>query len=382
MRIGILTERALTKKHGTGAQILRLLESRDDSFFHIYFRSGHGNVSDCANSFNLTRYEGLAWRRRDKIREAIGSRVLGTWWPQTDTVHPRKFARLLRDHDLRCDVAYVIVREENSALRCISMLEYLKCPYVVHIMDLHHDELDPATMPGFARLLRGAAATIVITPPLVEQVAKFGIDNIHTIFIGQQAEVARAQPPRPDENVQVVMAGRPYEGGTELLEQALSLIEAKYPQVAFAYIGADFDAHPPLVRKQARNLGYISDPKEYQRLLAASHLAYLTGPSELDALGKYSFPSRTSDYLMAGLPILACVAEGTATQQALQPLVPDAVRFTRTPEQMLDALDYFLGSQQAWHCARDQAIEFGAKHMSIDVVRKQVFTVLEQACHL
>ena len=381
MRIGIFTERALTKKHGTGAQILRLLEGWEASFFHIYIEAGHGNVSDCANSFYLKGSEATDWRRRDKIKNAIANNLWGIWWPQPGNVNPRKFSRLLRERQLSCDVAYLVIGRETSARCCLSMLKHLNCPYVVHIMDLYHEELDPATMPGFSELLQGAAATIVITPPIAEQLAKFGIDNAHTIFIGQQAGVAHAQPPRPGEAVQIVMAGRPYAGGAVVLEQALPLIAAKYPNISFTYMGADFADHPPLLQKHIRNLGFISDPKEYQRILSQSHMAYLTGPSELNMFGRYSFPSRTSDYVMAGLPILACVAEGTATQQALRPLVPDAARFTRTPEQLLDALNYFMSSQQAWRCASEQAIDFGAARMSIDVVRKQVWTVLEQASH-
>ncbi len=377
MRVGIISERALTTKHGTGAQLLRLFSGANVEFFHLYFQLGHGDTSDCGNSYKLVD-ERPTWTSRRGLRRIHKVLVPG-WWGFDFELRQKTFLRFKRDNDLVCDVAYVLAGSELAAKQCVSLLSCLNCPYVVHIMDIYHDELEPSSMRGFQALLGQSKSAIGTTPAICDQIAKFGLKDIRNIFIGQESNVVQASPPATQQKVQVIMSGRPYQGGVDLLEKTLPVIAARYPQVSFVYAGAYFDDHPPVCQRLIRNYGHIQDAATYTKLMGESHLAYLTGPSELDVFGRYSFPSRTSDYLMAGLPLIGCVADGTATQQILQPLVPDAVRWAYTPEQMLAAFDHYLGSSSAWCSASRKGRAFALNTMSIDVVRQQVFDALEQA---
>ncbi len=115
---------------------------------------------------------------------------------------------------------------------------------------------------------------------------------------------------------------------------------------------------------------YLSRP-DYEALLARCHVAFLSGPLELDRFGKFSIPSRIADYLGVGLPVLACVGEGTAMQRFLQPLVPDAVRYTRTPEALLAALADFR-EPAAWDRAHQVGRAFAVANLDIRRVRSLV----------
>jgi hypothetical protein len=118
---------------------------------------------------------------------------------------------------------------------------------------------------------------------------------------------------------------------------------------------------------------------ELSRWLAESHLAFLSGPSDLDCFGKFSFPSRCSDYLMAGLPVVACVAAGSATERFLQPLSPGCVRLARTESEIERAVESLTASPERWVLASEQARSYARKHLSIETVREQVMSALRGA---
>lgn len=69
LRVGIYTVDALTYKHGTGAQVLRILENSELEFFHFYSGWAHGALSDCPNSYHLALKS--AWKSRRGIHRAL-----------------------------------------------------------------------------------------------------------------------------------------------------------------------------------------------------------------------------------------------------------------------------------------------------------------------
>jgi hypothetical protein len=125
--------------------------------------------------------------------------------------------------------------------------------------------------------------------------------------------------------------------------------------------------------------GYLRDDLDFQRVLLDCHLAFLPGPSEDDHFARYSIPSRTADFLTAGLPMLACVARQSATGQFLAPLVPNAVRLARSPEELVAGMRAFLHDEADWQSASDLARDFAARRLSMDAVRSVVLNELAGA---
>ncbi len=367
----------MTAKHGSGSQILRMLDGAEISFFHIYWWWGHGAESDRQPSFRLIAPNWMAKKGLFRLFSAFGM----TWW-KGEQINLAKLKALRAEHNLRCDVGYALISDETTAAKALSLVKAFDCPYVVHYMDLYMDSLDPEQMPATQELLDGAVCVFAITEPLEREVAKFAPHDLRRIFIGQDTDVPQAQAPDPAKPLRVLLSGHIYESGLTLLASALPRIRQQFPQVELAYIGAEYEKFPKELHKElhsaVRNIGFVSD-EEYRQTLADTHIAYLMGPLDKDWLGKYSFPSRTSDYLMAGLPVLGCVGEGTATESVLLPLVPHAVRFTRTVDTLLEALAAFTASPAAWQEASSAARAYALEFMSLDKVRAQWLQALSDA---
>lgn len=372
MNIGILTRDALTPKHGTGAQLLRLLQGADVSFFHLYWWWGHGGESERQPSFRLIAPNWMAKKGLFRVFSALGV----TWWKGTQ-INRAKLHQLRQSEKLQCDVIYALVGDELSAQQALSIAREFDCPYVVHLMDLYEDHLDPNTMPGMKQLLAGASSVLVITEPLEREICKFAPRDVRRVFIGQDTDVPQAAL-ASSEALRILLSGRVYASGLTLLEAALPQIQRDFPQARFQYVGPEWEKFPASLHSAVQNLGFVSD-NEYRQIIANAHLAYLMGPLETDWLGKYSFPSRTSDYLMAGVPVLGCVGAGTATESVLMPLVPHAVRFTRTPDEICAAIAAFIESPSAWSAASAAARAFALEHLSLDTVRGQWFAALRDA---
>lgn len=373
MHLALFTRDALTAKHGSGAQLIRLLDGSGISYFHFYWWWGHGAISDRQPSFRLIAPDWMARKGLFRFFSALGM----TWWKGTQ-INTKKLLALRSARGLKCDVAYCLIGDEATAARALSLVRAFGCPYIVHYMDLYEDELNPQTMPATAKLLEDAAVVLVITEPLEREVAKFAPRDLRRVFIGQDADVPQAKPPNPDLTLRVLLSGRVYESGLTLLEAALPQIRQCFHKIEFAYIGPEYEKIPPTLRPAVREIGFVPD-EEYRQSLATFHLAFLMGPLDTDWLGKYSFPSRTSDYLMAGLPVLGCVGAGTATESVLMPLVPDAVRFTRTPQALVEALGAFTASPESWRKASAAARAFATKHMALETVRGQWTQALQDA---
>jgi hypothetical protein len=71
---------------------------------------------------------------------------------------------------------------------------------------------------------------------------------------------------------------------------------------------------------------------------------------------------------MVALPVLACVGDGTAMQRFLQPLMPDALEFTRTPDELVASLESFRGARR-WRSANEVGRVFAVDKLDIRRIR-------------
>ena len=151
MRVCIISGLGMVKSHGTGAQLLRLFDASNTPFFHFYFTSWHYGKSVCDNSFALEEPAKWPWYRGRRFMARLERFLKISWWDGNNAVRAVKLQAFLKSHDLKADVAYVIVASEDEAQRAVSLLQHLQCPYVVHLMDLVHQQgLIPEAMPGLS----------------------------------------------------------------------------------------------------------------------------------------------------------------------------------------------------------------------------------------
>ncbi len=369
----IITGLPLCHRHGTGAQILRIFRDAGLSFWSLHWSYRRGFVSENAAAARLQNLPRLKRLRGGRVVDAV-DRALGTAWWQGDQVNGPKLRRLLSARAWRADVAYVAVANEREARSASSILDQLACPYVLHLWDLCHDEgLDPATMAGYARLLTGAASVLVLSEPMADQVRRFDVAGCEVVRFGQRLAACAQLPPSRGEPVRIVLVGSLGEPGNPAIDILLSAwprLAERLGQVHLTYLGQHYSRLPSALRQIVEYPGLVS-AEAYENVLASSHLAILPSPHRLDCFGRFSLPSRVSDYLMAGLPVLACVAEGTATASFLAPLSPGTVRFVNSAAGLVNAVESFA-EPEVWLRANRSAREYAEEQFAIERVRGRI----------
>ena len=201
---------------------------------------------------------------------------------------------------------------------------------------------------------------------------------VEELPIGQPITSHVAQPPRQGGAIRLVMVGSQYSGGCEFLVKTLKLLKGLSSKIELVYAGAHFPALPSELRAVTRYLGDFRDDESYRRMLADAHIGILTGPSELDCYGKFSFPSRSVDYLMAGLPILGYFAPGSATEDVLTGRLSDCVINAPSPNAFVEGLSRLTDSTESWKIASNRARRHALECMSIEAVRERLARSLVQ----
>lgn len=376
----VISGLSLAHTHGTGGQLLRFFEGAKVPFFHLYFTSFKYGKSECDNSYRLE--DPYYWKfyrgRRFLIR--LARRLKLSWWDEHNNVRPNKIQNLLKSNQLQADVVYAVVVSEDEAQRANSLIKYLNCPYVVHFMDLLHQEgLDPATMPGLRQLLCHASSVLVISEAMKREMLKFGISNITVIPPGQTVSEYVAEFPNVNQKIRLATIGSVHPAGLELLAAAWPELATRNPRLELLYAGIMQEDFPSTLKQALHYQGYISDKHEYQKFLASCHLAYMTGPPSLDCFGLFSVPSRLPDFFMAGLPVVACPVPGSATEGFLTVHDPAFVKLALTPAQVVQGVESFISSSERWQQASQQAHTFATQQLSIDIIRQTVFDKLSEA---
>jgi hypothetical protein len=244
---------------------------------------------------------------------------------------------------------------------------------------LHEQGLDPVSMPAMDELLKGAGSLLALLPSIAEEIGKFSKAPIQIIPIGKPLVSQIAVPPVSNEPIRMIIGGRPYQGGCQLLAKAWDNVKHNCRKVELYYVGPHYRDIPAELVPVCRNVGFLRSDDDYQHFLATAHLAFLTGPDAENMHVKWSFPSRTVDHLMAGLPVLACVPAGSATEKVLRSISPQAVAFTRSGTDIIEAINRFTADKDAWVSASRTARSFAEKNMSLEVVREKVFAALKSA---
>jgi hypothetical protein len=374
---------SLNARHGSGVQIIRLFQGTDIVFWHLFWLGTAGYRSDHAESALLNTLPRLKRLRGGQLIDIL-ERALGIAWWNGDRVNPGKLRRLLASRGWSCDAAYVCPANETEARQAVSILEVLDCPYVVHLMDLCHDEgIVPDAMPGYQALLGQAERVFVVSEPMRDEVLKVRSDGVELTAIVKRLTRVADPPAAGDGPLRLIMLGslgsadNPALG---ILADALPILRARRPELECLYLGQHYHLMPERLKALVTYPGRV-DLETFERLLPTAHLAFLPSPRRLDCYGRFSPVARLTDYFVAGLPVLYCIAKGSAPERLLAPLAPAAVRPTDTPQAMVDAVDYFAEPAQ-WRRASQMLRSYAEKNFAIDRLREAVVGALCRATRL
>jgi hypothetical protein len=204
---------------------------------------------------------------------------------------------------------------------------------------------------------------------------------IEEVPIGKTVTPWIAKPPAPGSPIRIVTGGRPYEGGCQLLASAWESIRKSNPNIELISLGPHFADLPGKLKSVCRDAGFIDSEESFRRFLSECHLAFVSGPDQPNFHGRWSFPSRTVDYLMAGLPIVACLAPEMAAEQVLRPITPQSVALVHNESEIVQGITRLTAAPDAWSTASRAARELAETRMSIEIVRSKVIQTLQAACN-
>lgn len=381
MQVAIITGLAPSSRHGSGVQILRLFEQREDASWCLYWAVQRGVGCEHARALRLERPAWFkAWRARRMQRAVLEACGL-SWWVGNE-VRPGKLRKALTQRGWKCDVAYITVATEEDACRAASLVAVLGVPYVVHQMDVPYDDgLDPGVMPGFTHLLGQAECVLALSDPIRREVEKFGPRKVELLSFCQPMTPHRAQRPRPGFPLRMAIVGSLGGKGNpamRLLAESWENILAAVGQMECLYMGQDYEALPACLQRSVRYPGLVSRD-QFARERASCHLAFLPAPSRLDCYARFSLPSRLSDYMAAGLPVIACVTPGSAAESILYEIGRQAAPIAREPGQLLAELTRLL-EPRAWAAASDRVLAYAQAHFDGEAARERIWSLLRQAC--
>jgi len=374
MHVALITEFQLNERHGTGAQLLKLYQAIGLPFKHYHMCVGPYGKSTVSHSIRLNLPK-LAIPRGERLINRLLFKI-GFGWVDRERVNESKLKRVFTSHPH--DVVHVVVGHDANAFYASRIVAHLERPYVVHVMDLYHPNGLNSDMHGWNSLLQGANQCIALTPDIAKELRKCGAHNLVELPIGCAEFAASARAPT-SAFVKVAITGNLYDGGMRFLASAVPTIRERFPNLRFFYIGPAAGRLPEAILPITDSAGFVPDRVEYERLLASCHLGYLSGPDEMNCYGQFSFPSRTVDYLFAGLPVLGYVASGSAVDHILGPVKGQSYFPTRDEKALIDAIGRLGDESTAWGYANSSALAFARDQFSMERVSRQLLRSLEHA---
>ena len=371
MRIALFTESALNSRHGTGDQLLACLAGADFDLTHIYYNGWEGWDSTHPRSLRLP--EPLWLERRPRLKSL--ARAFGLYWWRFGGLN-RNTRRRIRSHSAPCDLVWIVVASDKGARVARKIVNELRAPFVLHLMDLYADSID--RFPQLCELARSASGLIALTHPLANELERVSGRPCARIGIGRNLDVPQAAPPGP-EGWDLLLTGRPFQDSLGLLAAGLRLMPESARPRAIHYPGKIDRKLPPELAAQVTRLDFVPTPERFAALVAARHVAYLQTSTTLNYFGRYSYPSRVTDYLAAGLPVVGRSPAGSAALVELGAARPGVRIGVGGPEQVAADLTELATRPAAWLEASRAARAFAENRLDIHRVRAELFATLRNA---
>lgn len=367
---------SLGEMDGTSVVLRRLYSPEAGSVRQIYFRTGRFPVPA---EFSVEYAKGDSnwpWKQGARFMQRSWQKVVlpgllrrSSWVAQTQKAAIANTITSL----------HVVVYDEPTAEFARRTLEAGDLrSFTLHLMDLLlDDKISPVTGPHLCWLLKHAKAVATVSHRLGEAIRPFTSAAILVWPIPAGFATLERKPHASSSAPwQVLMGGAMYAGKTGFLEHvflpAWKQFHQAHPHTELLYMGKDLDGVPPAVRACLRPLGVVPHEKVAETLRTAS-VALLPVLHEASTPWRYSVPARISDYLAAGLPVIAPHSEGTATHDFLLQVGAPAATLVERTDDVLAALNRLYNSPEHWLAASHAATSFARENLDLEKLRAQLF---------
>lgn len=380
--VALITPCPMSYTNGIGVQLHTMVAEGFPPHHHFWFWGEWSiGVSSVSNSTELGRLYRLARGWPWRVGRGFITRLAQPFNPvHGGSLRKEPFRRTLSRLGKQFGFAYVTPIREEDALAMLGMVEELGCPYVVHIWDLCHHEpcINPQTMPSMTKLLRDAEAVYCLTREMEEWIAPVRSSD-GLLSFGRRPPAALAQAPLPNANLRLAVMGDMgiYRSGINILQSAWPRIAALPQSWTLVYLGtvAQMQVISGIVGQRLEYHGFVSN-EERDRLLRSCHAAFLPGPCEdpqHEMLARFSVPSRTSDYLLHGLPVLANFHPASAARGFFTEVLGTGVRLVREADALVQELSD-LSRPATWREASNAALAFANARLDSRVLRDRIMT--------
>ena len=337
----------LAGRDGTSIQLARLFAARDERPLQLHWgENSFGTGSASGPTFNCEKF----WRlRRGASYFARLHRIFPASIVRPLVFQKRRFQREFQATGLAVREARIVVSDEHQSIRALDLHTALgRPPSLLHVMDWL-EPLAPYAVahPSFAALARGASRVACISQVLADAVGRFAEAPPLVVPACALSDELPIQPSTARSGVlRVFIGGTIYAeevaGESRILQQLAEVwpqFLQEFGQSAgeLIYAGQTPERIPAILRPFVTDLGVLVQ-EECLRVMQGCDLAIVTMTYSADSLFRFSVPARISDFLLAGLPVIAMAVPRTGLYEMLQSLEGKAAHLVSNSAGLLSVL--------------------------------------------
>jgi hypothetical protein len=370
----------LGEMDGTSVVLRRVYAPEAASVRHLFFQPGRFPVPPEFPSEYVQGSPTWRWKK--------GARTAQKFWQRLvlpSLVNRTRWAAEVKQESSKNGLRslHVVVYDETTARFAHLALKAAGSPaFTLHLMDLLLEtDLTPSKTPHLCWLLAHTSAVAAVSERLLQKVRPqiSGPSLVWPIPSGASHGIRSL--PDPARPWQVLLGGALYTGKTGFLEStflpAWKKFQVSHPRSELVYVGKDFDGLPPAIRDNVRFLG-VFPPDKIGEVLRAAAIAVLPVLHEASTPWRYSVPARISDYLAAGLPVIAPRSEGTATEDFLLQVGSSAATLVTRQDEVLAALVRLHDAPEQWLSTSQAATAFAQEHLNLDTLRTRLLEFISE----
>ena len=353
-----LTAQSLSPRTPNGVQTRILLESFPE-WKHLFWDAADFRVHDSRS----TRIESLLFSRfsifkRDpppRLARALAG--FSRWQKNTPKPALRRWLRTAVKNDV--SAVFVSICSINDAERMQAILMELERPFVVHLWDMLDDDHMKST--AFRWLIESAAHVFCLTQEMVDHLSPARPDATILRFTRGPSRYVASAPAGGPLRIGLIGNCRPYLDGLSVLNEALRILKRRDYPFSVVYVGSKKRQKEwgERLEGDVEVTGFVESGDERDLLLSQCHVGFLPGPlapPAINALSKFSIPSRTLDFMATGLPITGTVHPQSATATYLETHRLGSGLGTNTPELLAEKL-IELSESSRWRVYAERSLQ-------------------------
>ncbi|MFN2541481.1 MAG: glycosyltransferase [Chthoniobacterales bacterium] len=359
--------------NGTSVQLLRLLAGIEHLAVHLLWDIREAGTASVPQSIVLDD----TWNSVDKTN----SLPAGAKWWTGNHVDKARLREALQAFPAQPTRAWIFCGNERDATRAAAILAALDDPpFLLHLMDIFHNQLSPAQTPHLLALIERANQVVCTSAAAAEEVRKQRATETHVLpCCSNFTAEHRSSSGKP---FRIALTGALWDKSMWNTSPALDLFAAAWPQikeridgVELHYAGGFGEHLPSSIASDVCNHGYLQ-PADCEQLLRTCHLGYL--PVSLNTrFGPYSVPSRLADYLACGLPTITCTSPGTGIYAFIQATPRGTAVNVTDSDELVKVIAHLASDPAEWKRLSTEAASYARKVLHADAIRSQLLEYLD-----